>query len=71
MTRDVLWTPAETADFLRVTVGTLANWRVKGIGPRHVKRGPGRMAHVGYLESVVRAWVQAHQRSSTSDKPAA
>lgn len=71
MTRDAIWTPSETAAFLRVTVGTLANWRVSGRGPAYVKLGDGRTARIGYYESVVRAWADAHQRSSTSDNPAA
>lgn len=31
--------PTETADRLRCTVGTLANWRSRGIGPTYVRIG--------------------------------
>ena len=32
-------TPEETAQRLRTTVGTLANWRVQGKGPKFIKVG--------------------------------
>lgn len=32
-------TPQETAQRLRTTPGTLANWRVKGYGPKYLKFG--------------------------------
>ncbi|REJ06307.1 DNA-binding protein [Microbacterium bovistercoris] len=34
-----LLTPAEAGAILRVEVQTLADWRYKMVGPRHVKRG--------------------------------
>ena len=33
----VWWTPAQAAARIGVTVGTLANWRLKGIGPAYSK----------------------------------
>lgn len=31
--------PEEVAERLRTTVGTLANWRVRGHGPKYIKLG--------------------------------
>ncbi|MEV8272681.1 helix-turn-helix domain-containing protein [Microbacterium sp. NPDC077184] len=51
-------TPAQVADRLGLAVGTLANWRVAGIGPKSVKMG--RL--VRYDEAVVAAWVDSQRR---------
>ena len=32
-------TPTETAARLRITIGTLSNWRVQGVGPKFIKVG--------------------------------
>lgn len=32
-------TPKEAANRLRVTTGTLSNWRVQGMGPKFIKVG--------------------------------
>lgn len=48
-------TPTQVAERLNVAVGTLANWRVAGIGPASVKMG--RL--VRYDEAVVDAWQQS------------
>ena len=34
-----LYTPKEAANLLKVTEGTLAQWRTAGIGPRYLKAG--------------------------------
>lgn len=45
---------------------TLANWRVKGIGPSFVK-GPGKRGAVRYQLGAIAAWQKSHLRNSTSD----
>lgn len=44
-----LLTPAEMAKVLGVAEQTLANWRCQNRGPRYVKLGSGRSAHIRYL----------------------
>jgi hypothetical protein len=39
MKRPALMTPEELAGYLRKDVGTLANWRSSGEGPRYIKAG--------------------------------
>lgn len=41
ISEDPLLTSAEAAELLRVTVGTLEQWRGKGAGPRFVRIGAG------------------------------
>lgn len=54
----------EVAKLIDVTVGTLANWRVAGRGPKHRKWG----RRVVYPESEVTKWMEASKiRASTSD----
>jgi len=50
--RRPLATPTEVALYLRRTVGTLANWRCRGEGPRYVKAG----ARVAYRWQDIEAW---------------
>ncbi|WP_353962555.1 helix-turn-helix domain-containing protein [Streptomyces sp. NBC_00006] len=50
-----LMTPAETAEYLRVSSFTLRNWRYQGEGPPFVKLGKC----VRYLASDVRDWVES------------
>ena len=53
----------EAADFISFTVGTLANWRLIGKGPRFIKIGRTvRYRVVDLLE-----WMEANTRTSTSD----
>jgi len=54
--------PKEAADRLRVSVGTLANWRVSGEGPRFVKFGRRVLYPVPELE----AFEKASLRSNTT-----
>jgi excisionase family DNA binding protein len=52
----------EAAGYLKVPVGTLANWRYQGKGPRFVKVG----RHVRYRRSDVEAWLEGNARQSTA-----
>lgn len=40
--RASLLTPEQASEYLSIPVGTLANWRYRGEGPRYVKAG-GRL----------------------------
>ncbi|MEU4327735.1 helix-turn-helix transcriptional regulator [Nonomuraea dietziae] len=53
-TEERLWTPREVAEYLGVPLGTLYQWRTRGLGP------PGRRIgkHLRYLPSDVLAWVR-------------
>ncbi|MGV9306910.1 helix-turn-helix transcriptional regulator [Nonomuraea sp. NPDC004354] len=53
-TEDRLWTSREVAEFLGVPLGTLYQWRTRGLGP------PGRRIgkHLRYLPADVLAWVR-------------
>ncbi|RVA12944.1 DNA-binding protein [Mesorhizobium sp. M7A.F.Ca.US.002.01.1.1] len=62
-----LMTPAQSARFLKVSVKTLANWRVKGCGPSFKKIG----GSVVYDFTELKSFVTGRSRSSTSDKGAA
>lgn len=55
-------TPKETAERLRMTIGTLANWRVRGDGPRYVKLG----RKVLYPLPEIEAFEKRQIRSSTA-----
>ena len=48
-----LFTPTELSAVLDVPVGTLANWRYLGRGPRFVRIG----RHVRYRSEDLRAWL--------------
>lgn len=49
-----LWTVEEVADYLRVPVATLYQWRYRRIGPRASRVG----RHLRYDPAEVRAWVE-------------
>jgi predicted DNA-binding transcriptional regulator AlpA len=53
-----LLTPDQVADTLKVTVGTLDNWRQKNYGPKHIKLGPSSKSPVRYRRIDVEAWVK-------------
>jgi excisionase family DNA binding protein len=59
---DQVWDDERTGEYLTVPVGTLANWRYQGKGPRFVKIG----RHVRYRRSDVEAWLEANVRESTA-----
>jgi hypothetical protein len=63
--------PTEAARVLQLTPKTLANWRVMGRGPEYVKLGDGggasgRGVRVGYLPSVLHAYIESHRRTCTT-----
>ncbi|MCC0099436.1 helix-turn-helix domain-containing protein [Streptomyces flavotricini] len=58
MTNELLKAP-EVADQLRVSVGTLANWRHQGIGPRYIKLSPS--GRVRYMRADVDAYLNRTQ----------
>lgn len=52
-----LMTPAEAADFLRVRVRTLADWRLDGKGPVYLKVG-----HlIRYRHEDIDRWLESHR----------
>ena len=55
-------TTKEAAERLRLTVNTLANWRVRGDGPRFIKMG----RKVLYPVAEIVAFEQKQLRASTS-----
>lgn len=55
-------TPAELAKRLRVSVKTLANWRVTGRGPAFIKVG----GFVRYSEFEITRWEEANTFNSTA-----
>lgn len=59
---DPLLDDREVAAKLRITVGTLANWRVQGKGPRYVKGRP-----VLYRSSDIAEYINSRVRQSTSE----
>lgn len=61
--RTMYLTPAEVAEKLCVNVGTLANWRVVGYGPKFVKFG----RKVLYAEREVVAFEKLSEHEDTSD----
>lgn len=56
---DALLTPSDVADLLRVSPGTLANWRSQGRGPAYVRLADGP---VRYEAADVSAWLAAQPR---------
>lgn len=52
-----LLTTKELAEYLKVTTGTIENWRVAGTGPKYVKAGGVR-----YRESDIQAWLECEER---------
>lgn len=58
--------PKEAAERLRVTIGTLSNWRVQGAGPRFIKVG----RKVLYPLSEIEAYEKKHLHSAVSVRAA-
>ena len=52
--RDELLTPPETAEYLKVTVGTLYVWRHRGQGPRGMRIG----RHLRYRRRDIDDWLR-------------
>ncbi len=59
---DYLLDDEKLSSVLDVSVGTLANWRYQGRGPRFVKVG----RHVRYRRSDVEDWLERNARESTA-----
>ncbi len=55
--------PAKVADKLGVTIGTLANWRTKQIGPPDYRVG----GLVLYADDEIDHWVAAGRQSTCDD----
>jgi excisionase family DNA binding protein len=66
MVKPVL-TPTEAASYLRLAVGTLANWRWRGEGPPYVLYG----RRVRYRRSDLDAWMEGlmHHRPDPGPLP--
>lgn len=58
--RDELLTPTELAEWLRVPLATVYQWRYKGEGPAGMKVG----RHVRYRRSTVEDWLDDAERAS-------
>ena len=54
------------APLVGVAIGTLENWRVKGIGPKFIKT-PGRRGKVLYDPADIETWKGANRFQSTSE----
>ncbi|MFE9065041.1 helix-turn-helix transcriptional regulator [Streptomyces violaceusniger] len=54
--------PKEVAAVLRVSVGTLANWRHQGVGPRYLKLSPAVNAPVRYRDEDVTAYMRSGEQ---------
>lgn len=54
--------PTEAAARLRTTIGTLANWRVRGQGPRFIKVG----RKVLYPVAEIEAWERKNLKENTA-----
>jgi hypothetical protein len=60
--RSMYLTPAEVAERLMVNIGTLANWRVVGYGPKFMKFG----RKVMYAEREIIAFEKLCEHEDTS-----
>ena len=56
------FTPTELGSYLGVPLGTLADWRYRGVGPRFFKCGK----LVRYARAAVAEWQTANTRQSTT-----
>lgn len=54
---------AQAAESIGIKPQTLATWRLKGFGPRHIKCGSRCM----YSREEILAWLESRTRKSTSD----
>jgi hypothetical protein len=58
-------TPAEAAEYCRVSVRTLAEYRMNGSGPRYAKFSKRVLYQVRDLD----AWIEKHKRATSDAKP--
>ena len=54
--------PERAAEYLDTTVGTLANWRMQGVGPAYLKAGK----FVRYPKSELDRWVAERMQGTQS-----
>ena len=59
-----LLTPKQAAAYLQTPVSTLADWRLKGTGPRFARCG-GR--HVRYRRQWLDTWLDSNAVTSTAE----
>jgi predicted DNA-binding transcriptional regulator AlpA len=59
-----LWTPRETAQFLRMSTSWLAKSRMDGNGPPFIPVGRS----IRYSKAAVIQWMRMRQRCSTSEE---
>lgn len=57
-----LMTAAEVADFLKISVDTLANWRYLGRGPAYVRQG----RVVRYSPESLSVWIGTHEVATSA-----
>jgi hypothetical protein len=62
----VFLTPQQLADRWSLRPATLAEWRVKGHGPRFLKPGRTLKARVRYRLDDVEAWEHANEHEHTA-----
>jgi len=60
MTDERQWTVQDLSTFLRVPVGTIYQWRVRGEGPPAMRLG----RHLRYDRTAVLAWVTAQAEAA-------
>jgi hypothetical protein len=63
-----LLTPKQAAEFLGLSVDTLARWRVLGVGPAFVKFSRAKQALVRYRREDLERFVRDHLQTSTSSR---
>lgn len=55
-------TTQEAAKILKVTPGTLNNWRCMGVGPAYTKIGNGPRGNVRYSLAIVKTFARSMRR---------
>jgi excisionase family DNA binding protein len=54
-----LFSTKEAAEYLKVTPGTVENWRYAGTGPKFTK--PGGRGRIYYTETSLKEWIETGQ----------
>jgi len=67
MSNDKYLTSSEAAEYLKLSTGTLENYRISGNGPPYTQRVP--RGRVFYDRGTLDAWRGAQVKTSTSDQP--
>ncbi|MGW0764664.1 helix-turn-helix domain-containing protein [Streptomyces sp. NPDC002676] len=64
---EIEWlTPREVAARLRVHVGTLANWRYQGVGPKYTKLTDAPSSPVRYRKTDVDEYMRLMERGAAA-----